>query len=65
VEGISNGLSDLVAITVPSGGLFIDGGDDLGDFLAAQVVVNSVAGEVNLTNLTILGAESEKMPNPA
>jgi hypothetical protein len=55
VEGISNGTSDLVTITVPSGGLFIDGGDDLGDFLAAQIVVNSVAGEVNLTNLTIDG----------
>ncbi|MGA9978397.1 MAG: hypothetical protein WBQ08_07175 [Candidatus Sulfotelmatobacter sp.] len=53
LEGISSGNLDQVVITVPSGGLFIDGGDDLGDFVAAQVIVEDVAGEVKLSNLTI------------
>ena len=56
VEGISNGTSDQAIITVPSGGLFLNSGDDLGDFIAAQVVINSGAGEVNLSNLTIDGS---------
>ena len=35
LEGISSGNLDQVMITVPSGGLIIDGGDDFGDFVAA------------------------------
>src|ERR1700728_4540668 len=42
VEGVSAGNADQAIITVPSGGLFIDAGDDLGDFLAAQIVVQNV-----------------------
>jgi hypothetical protein len=53
LEGISSSNLDTATITVPSGGLIIDGGDDLGDFVAAQVVVQDVAGEVKLSNLTI------------
>jgi putative cofactor-binding repeat protein len=53
LEGISSGNLDQVVITVPSGGMFIDGGDDLGDFVAAQIIVQGVTGEVKLSNLTI------------
>ncbi len=53
VEGISSSNADQAIITVPSGGLFIDDGDDLGDFLAAQIVIGNVTGEVNISNLTI------------
>jgi nitrous oxidase accessory protein NosD len=55
LEGISSGGSDQVIITPPSGGLFIDSGDDVGDPVAAQVLVESSTGEVNLINLTIDG----------
>jgi hypothetical protein len=53
LEGISSGNSEQVFITVPTGGLFIDTADDLGDFVAAQIEVEDVSGEVNLINLTI------------
>lgn len=53
LEGVPSGNSDQAIITVPSGGVFIDGGDDLGDFVAAQILVQNVTGEVNISNLTI------------
>jgi hypothetical protein len=53
VEGVSASNADQAIITVPSGGLFTDAGDDRGDFLAAQIVVQNVTGEVNISNLTI------------
>jgi hypothetical protein len=55
LEGISLGNSDQVIITPPSGGLFIDSGDDLGDAVAAQVLVENPTGEVHLINITIDG----------
>jgi hypothetical protein len=55
MEGISAGNSDQIVITPPSGGLFVDSGDDLGDLVAAQVLVEADGGEVNLSNLIIDG----------
>jgi hypothetical protein len=55
LEGITTGNSDQVVITPPSGGLFVDSGDDLGDLVAAQVLVEADGGEVNLSNITIDG----------
>jgi hypothetical protein len=53
LEGISASNSGQAIIAVPAGGMFIDGGDDFGDFLAAQILVQNVTGEVNLINLTV------------
>ena len=58
IEGISDGTSTGATITVPPGGLAINTGDDFGDFIAAQVWVDNVAGEVNLANITVEGLGS-------
>ncbi|HXP71414.1 MAG TPA: hypothetical protein VOA88_19215 [Candidatus Dormibacteraeota bacterium] len=54
LEGIADGDSGQVVITVPAGGLSINAADLNGAAVAAQVLVT--AGPVNITNITIDGA---------
>jgi hypothetical protein len=53
LEGIANGEHGAVFITVPPGGL-IPNADDGG--AAAQVFVNNVPGEVNISNIVVDGS---------
>lgn len=55
LEGVSDGTSTGATIALPPGGLDINQYDDFGDAMAAQVLVVSAGGEVNLTNLTVDG----------
>lgn len=55
LDGISNGTSSGATIAVPSGGLVVNATDSYGDSMAAQMLVENVSGEVNLSNLTVDG----------
>lgn len=53
LEGISASNSAGVVIVPPSGGLVANASDEFGDSIAAQVLVENVGGEVNLSNLIV------------
>jgi hypothetical protein len=55
LEGISNGNSTQAIISPPSGGLAVNTTAD-SYAAAAQVLIQSVSGEVNLSNLTVDGS---------
>jgi hypothetical protein len=55
LEGITAGDSTQATLSVPPGGLATNAGNDFGQAVAAQVLVQNVAGKVNLSNLTIDG----------
>jgi hypothetical protein len=55
LEGISNGNLTGATIAVPPGGLAVNATNDFGYAMAAQVLVQNVAGKVNLSNLTVDG----------
>lgn len=55
LEGISDGISSGATIAVPPGGLVANATDSFGGSIAAQVLVENVSGEVNLSGLTVDG----------
>jgi pectin methylesterase-like acyl-CoA thioesterase len=56
LEGISYGNSAEAMIAPPANGTAVaKAANDFGQVVAAQVLVSNVAGEVNLTNLTVQG----------
>jgi hypothetical protein len=56
LKGVATGDSAQAVIAVPSGGLAVNATSSHGQPVAAQVWVNNVAGDVNISDVTIDGA---------
>jgi hypothetical protein len=59
MQGVPSGESSLVALVPPSGGMVPNATLLNGDSAAVQILVENVAGAVNLTNLYVNGSDAD------
>jgi len=59
LQGVPSGESSLVTLVPPSGGMVPNATLLNGDSAAVQILVQNVAGAVNLTNLVVNGSDAD------